>query len=351
MIKIQAVGDDSYARFEEWRDRIEAGNPNLPLVCLELENYDSRQFSEWIERGFTRIYNEGKYPNLAFSPGEIVLGSNSSVAWQDELLVIISRLSDHASIAAVRGIVDVFQALPPEANLAPDPERRLAQEKKVLELLRIVRSLRAPLCSVREASPLPLLRHLLAVQYPSNARIFREALLTWYAFAYQCDPSAAQQWREIFESSSLFRSEYVPLVAFGLACGTPKQINGATIYWKKFAKYMRFMANEASVSEDMRKTVHIYRDALIKLHQETKLKSNNIEADKELRVLISQPYFEVAECLGTSALSKISKAAECAAAYSVPWGNLFSKGAAESRKSVDAKSVNNFLEFGQHVAV
>ena len=156
--------DDADARYRQWLDSVLTANPNMRLLAKQIEGFSDAEYGIWLEDGLNAIFFDGRDPLKAFKPGQLILGSNSHRHWRDEFLATLSLLPESARTRAVRGFVGVFDGIAPEGN-HPADEAALGnvREQRLLELIRIVRGLRAPLCA-REATPLPALWHLLTNQ-------------------------------------------------------------------------------------------------------------------------------------------------------------------------------------------
>lgn len=238
--------------FESWLGTIVHENQNLKLLARQLEGFEEKQFQSWIEDGLAKVVLKGDHPLGAFQPGQLIVGALSRRSWREEILAAVALTSEATKNRAARGFVNAFQGIAPavHANDVSANDGR-NNECLVIDMLKIVRELRAPLYS-REATPLDALRHLLTMQYPNSLAVFNECLVTWRAFAHQVRLPEVAEWANTFERHRNFSDEYALFIAYGLATADPANARSYLFEWAPVRRYRRSLANEGSSSEESR---------------------------------------------------------------------------------------------------
>jgi hypothetical protein len=240
MNSVISESDDS--RFNEWAAESVARNPNLKPLAIKLGNFTPNDFAAWLEKALIRIVIEGKPEEAAFSPGELIIGTSPS-GWRDDLFAVIALLEESAKASVVRGIVQCFDGIAPRPS-DNDITAQFGQnwEQYAVELMRLVRDLRPPLCD-REATPLVALLKLLNTTFPNSQAVLDEGLLLWRAFAHQIQD--AEIWISLFERHPRFHDEYTPLVAFAHAVRFPENTLYYLTKWKPYHQYRCQVLHEA----------------------------------------------------------------------------------------------------------
>lgn len=238
--------DLSDLKFEEWLRQSLARNPNLRPLAEELQSYSVGDFSGWIQDALTRMIIEGKQAAEVFSPGELIVGV-SPISWRDDFYALIALLEPSVRGMLVRGVVNSFNgiaAFQDDNNVSANDGRNW--ERLTVELMRLTRDLRAPLCEI-EATPLDALKKLITVQFPKSRAVLEEGLLLWRAFAHQIARPA--EWEKVFEAHPRFREEYSPLVAFAHVVRFPEY---AQFYLSNWSIYRQYRLNLLSSRAEAR---------------------------------------------------------------------------------------------------
>lgn len=227
--------------FGTWMTSHAIRNPNLEHLARDLQDFRDDDFANWFEIGLTKIVFEEDSPERAFSPGELVIGA-SSVDWRDEVLAVLAFLPASARANAVRGFVKCVRGISPQPQ-ADDPNLNEGKnwEMYAIEVMRLVRELRAPLCE-REATPLDMLQQLLTITFPNSQAILDEGLLLWRAFAHQM--TGVEEWQRIFDLHVKFVDSYAPLVAFTLALCKPDNAFRFLAKWPRLRQYRSALATD-----------------------------------------------------------------------------------------------------------
>lgn len=253
MMTISSLDSEDLSNtFESWLSSIVQENQNLKVLAKQLEGFDETQFQSWLEDGLANVVLNGDNPLGAFRPGQLIVGALSRRSWREEILAAVALTPEATRNRAARGFVNAFQGIAPAEHVDDvSVNNGRNNECLVIELLKLVRELRAPLYS-REATPMDALRHLLTVQYPSSKAVFNECLITWRAFAHQVRLPEVADWKNTFEKHRYFSDEYALFIAFGLATADPANARSYLFEWAPVRRFRRSLANEGSSSEESR---------------------------------------------------------------------------------------------------
>lgn len=228
-------GDDfSELKFREWLQQSLVRNPNLQPLAEDLQSYTTEKFTGWVQDGLTQIVVEGKSEADAFSPGELIIGVSPN-GWRDDFYALVALLEPSVRGALVRGVVDIFKGIAEFQNdddISANDGRNW--ERFAVELMRLTRDLRSPLCEI-EATPLDTLKKLITVQFPKSRAVLEEGLLLWRAFAQQI--SKPNEWELVFERHMHFRDEFTPLIAFAHVVRFPEYAQFYLSNWSTYRRY------------------------------------------------------------------------------------------------------------------
>ncbi len=244
-------------QFSEWLTESVDRNPNLRPLASDIEGFSEEDFGAWIERALIRIVIEGREEAEAFSPGESIIGT-SQRGWRDDLFAVIALLEDSVKATAIRGIVRCFKGIAPRPSDNDIFENGGKNwEQYVVELMRLVRDLRSPLCDI-EATPLRELDQLLRVKFPNSQAVLDEGLLLWRAFAHQIE--ADEEWDVTFGRHPRFRDEYIPLVAFAHVVRFPAKVFFYLSEWGPYRHYRRRLLADSGVDQSAKRVMkQLYR--------------------------------------------------------------------------------------------
>ncbi len=244
--------------YRHWLDESVCRNPNLKPLADDLADFGEDDFAKWFEVALIRIIVEGMPPERAFSPGELILGS-SATDWRDELLAVIALLGESTKANAVRGLIRCFGAIAPrptDNDVSANDGRNW--EMLAVELVRLVRDLRPPLCD-REATPLKALEKLLGIQFPASQAVLDEGLMVWRAFSHQIEDDF--DWPHLFENHAGFRAEYAPFVAYTMAINNPTKALYYLSKWRPHRQYRGELASDMNSNDEAKSSLEELNEA------------------------------------------------------------------------------------------